>query len=227
MRQAPFAAAFMLLLATSAIAERESLSLSLAEQRLSEPPAQAVGAGGGAGDAADHDESDPSLSLETTSHRFGDAGTWWWGVGAMGTLSDDATDARLDVAVRTFLADNFELNLSLSGWAFFQDGTDAQAINPGFAFRWHFINNHERGYSVYAETGIGLLFANDEVPDTGTRFNFTPHAGVGATFALGDAGERLDLGVGWHHISNASTSGTDDNPARDSIAIWLGVIFPF
>ncbi|MCA9281708.1 MAG: acyloxyacyl hydrolase [Phycisphaerales bacterium] len=219
MRQAPFAAAFTLLLATPALAERESLSLSLAEQRLNDPPAQAGGEA--------NEQPDADLSLNTVSHRFGEAGTWWWGVGAMGTLSDDATDARLDVAVRTFLADNFELNLSLSGWAFFQDGTDAQAINPGFAFRWHFINNHERGYSVYAETGIGLLFANDEVPDTGTRFNFTPHAGVGATFALGDAGERLDLGVGWHHISNASTSGTDDNPARDSIAIWLGVIFPF
>ena len=219
MRQALSAAAFILLLATPALAERESLSFSLAEQRLNDPPAQAGGEA--------NEQPDADLTLNTVSHRFGEAGTWWWGVGAMGTLSSDATDARMDVTVRTFLAEDFEFNLSLSGWAFFQDGEDAQGVNPGLAFRWHFINDHERGYSVYAETGIGLLFANDEVPDTGTRFNFTPHVGVGTTFNINDSGARLDLGIGWHHISNASTSGTDDNPARDSVAVWIGVMFPF
>lgn len=214
MRQALPPAIVIAALASTALAGRESLSLSLAEQRLSEPPAQAEG------------ESEP-LTLDLPTHRFGARGSWYWSVGAMGTLSDDATDARADFSIRTFLADNFEFSLSLSGWAFFQDDNDAQGINPGLAFRWHFINNTDKGYSVYAQTGIGLLFANDEVPYDGTRFNFTPHVGIGATFALGDSPARLDLGVGWHHISNASTSGTDDNPARDSAAIWVGVIFPF
>lgn len=214
--------------AAPALAERESLSLSLAERRLAtqptqsgeplddnrpgEPPAQAGG-------------EDLSLSLDT--HRFGERGSWYWSVGVMGTLSEDATDARLDYTVRVFLADDFEFNLSLAGWGFFQDHDDALGLNPGLAFRWHFINNHDAGYSIYAQTGIGLLWATDEVPHDGTRFNFTPHVGVGATLALPDTAARLDLGLGWHHISNASTSGSDDNPARDSLAVWVGVIFPF
>lgn len=189
----------------------ESLSLSLSEQRL----------------AAGEGSSAPDAPAPVVSRRFGEAGSWWWGFGAMGTISDDATDARGDLTFRTFLADDFELSLSLSGWGFFQDGEDAAGLNPGFSLRWHFVNNHEDGYSVYAQTGIGLLWANDEVPEGGTRFNFTPHVGVGATIELFDGPARLDVGVGWHHISNASTSGTDDNPGRDSGAVWIGVMFPF
>lgn len=228
MRQALLPVVAASALATHALAARDSLSLSLAEQRLAqpaensdsgEPPAQPEG--------RVDTESDAPLTLDLPARRFGEAGTWWSGFGAMGTLSDDATDARADFTVRTFLADNFEFNLSLSGWGFFQDGQDAAGINPGLAFRWHFVNDHDRGYSVYAQTGIGLLWANDEVPDEGTRFNFTPHVGIGTTIALGDSPARLDLGIGWHHISNASTSGSDDNPARDSVAVWVGVMFPF
>jgi hypothetical protein len=33
--------------------------------------------------------------------------------------------------------------------------------------------------------------------------------------------------VGWHHISNASSAGSDDNPARDGVRVYLGVVFPF
>ena len=216
MRQALSAAAFILLLATPALAERESLSFSLAEQRLNDPPAQAGGEA--------NEQPDADLTFNTVSHRFGEAGTWWWGVGAMGTLSSDATDARMDVTVRTFLAEDFEFNLSLSGWAFFQDGEDAQGVNPGLAFRWHFINRDT--WTIFADGGISLLGATDNVPDLGTGFDFMPRIGGGFTYAITD-NARLMGGVRWHHISNASTSGTDDNPARDSIAIWLGVIFPF
>ncbi len=212
MRQALIGSAVVLLLGTAACAQsEESLSLSLSEQRL----------------AAGEESSSPDAPAPAVSRRFGQAGSWWWGFGAMGAISDDATDARGDLTFRTFLADDFELSLSMAGWGFFQDGEDAAGLNPGLALRWHFVNDHDRGYSVYAQAGIGLLWADDEVPEDGTRFNFTPHVGVGTTIELFDGPARLDVGVGWHHISNASTSGTDDNPARDSGAVWVGVMFPF
>lgn len=229
MRQALLPLFCIFLVSAWARAERTSLSFSLAEQRLAEHGVDASrdeerGGGGGVNEGADG--GGDGLTLDLPAQRFGEAGSWYWSVSGMGTISDDSTDARLAYTVHAFIADGFEFNLSLAGWGFFQDGQDAAGINPGLGFRWHFINDQEKGYSVYAQTGIGLLWATDEVPDGGTRFNFTPHAGVGATFGIGDGGTRLDLGLGWHHISNASTSGSDDNPARDSLAVWVGVMFP-
>ncbi|MFN9991847.1 MAG: acyloxyacyl hydrolase, partial [Phycisphaerales bacterium] len=91
--------------------------------------------------------------------------------------------------------------------------------------RWHFLNKERM--TVYADLGIGVLFTTDDVPSDGTSFNFTPRAGAGITHRLGDSANRFELGVRWAHISNARTSGDGDNPSRDSIMLYGGVIFPF
>ncbi len=156
---------------------------------------------------------------------FGDEGTRYWSIGAIAGFSGDGVDLGLHGRAHWFLADGFEFNLGLGGFYHAQDGDDAASINPDLGFRWHF---HRRDwYSVYADLGIGILWSTADVPEDGTRVNFTPHAGIGATFQLPDTRARLDVGVGWHHISNASTQGTDDNPDRDGIAVRVGVIVPF
>jgi hypothetical protein len=65
---------------------------------------------------------------------------------------------------------------------------------------------------------------DSDEPDGGTYFNFTPQAGVGASFAVAED-TRLLAGVRWHHISNARSS--DNNPGRDSLEIYAGVSFAF
>lgn len=152
---------------------------------------------------------------------------WWWSAAGVASLSfdGDATEFGARALAHTFVADGLEFHAGLAAWGHAQDGPDTGSLNPQIGFRWHF--HRDRRLTAYAETGIGLLFSFDEVPDGGTRINFTPRAAVGTTIALGDGPERLDLGVGWHHISNASTSGTDDNPSRDSLFLYAGVIVPF
>ncbi len=157
---------------------------------------------------------------------FGEPGYWHWSAGAGVGISDESVDVMGFWRAGTFLAQDFEFGMSLEGWAFFQDeGEDTGA--PGFSidFRWHFLN--EESYSVYGLAGVGVFYAFDDVPDDGTQFNFTPTFGLGSTVRLGDGPARLDAGLRWHHISNATTSGSDDNPARDGLMVYLGIVFPF
>ena len=125
-----------------------------------------------------------------------------------------------------FLVKDVEFAAELNGWYFHQEGTDAGGINPAFVFRWHFYDDGE--WTIYGDVGIGLLFATDNVPQGGTSFDFTPRVGGGFTRELDpDTRARLQVGVRWHHISNARINGSDNNPSRDAVMLYTGIQFPF
>lgn len=161
--------------------------------------------------------------------KFGQAGqtrlTIGTGVAFDVEQDDDSTDFNLNAAWSRFLVDDVEMRLELGGWYFEQDPDSAWGINPNFVLRWHVINRN--AWTFYADAGIGLLFASDDVPAGGTSVNFTPRAGVGFTHKLGEAGNRLELGVRWHHISNARATGDSNNPDRDGVMAYAGISFPF
>jgi hypothetical protein len=182
------------------------------------------------------DASDASASPPPPALSFGDEDERYLSVQAgVGTNGQDF-EGNLRFTYHTFLADDFEFNLGLGVWAHAQDdASDETSINVDIGFRYHFINNvrsREAGWlpdrwTMYADTGIGVMVATGEVPPGGTEYNFTPRVGLGVTAPLGDTAARLDLGVRWQHFSNASTAGSDDNPARDEAMIYAGIIFPF
>ncbi len=158
--------------------------------------------------------------------EYAKAETKWW---TLGTGIADDFDGSTDIPIRGaysyFLGDGIEFSLELDGWYFAQKGDDAVGASISTIFRWHFIRKDP--WTVYIDAGIGVMGASDEVPDGGTEFNFMPQAGAGVTRRLNDAGLRLQLGARWHHISNARTQGDDENPDRDSLMIYGGLIFPF
>lgn len=170
-----------------------------------------------------------SLRLDSGSAPFARAGSRFWGVQAgVGTAlekDDNSTDPNLALTYHYFLVDNLEVIGELNGWYFAQDGDDAAGVNPGFTFRWHFFNKDR--WTLFADAGIGLLFATDNVPDGGTSFDFMPHAGGGVNFRITDRGARAYLAARWHHVSNARINGDARNPDRDGVMIYGGVMFPF
>lgn len=166
--------------------------------------------------------------LESPAHvDFASAGSDWWTIGGGAAVGRNThIDGNVYGAWSHFVADDVEFAAELGAWYYDQEGDDAAGINPNVVFRWHFV--HEHDYTIYADIGIGVLVATDNVPYDGTSFDFTPRAGVGATFALNDAGdERLVVGLRWAHVSNARIHGDDNNPGIDTIMLYSGFQFPF
>lgn len=201
-----------------ALAE-DTRTLSLAPAGLSYAPEVLLpGAAGGAADAM------LNLDGAKVAPRFGQAKSKWWTVGA-GVAYDftNATDLNLFGSFSYFLDDDVEFVAELGGWYYTHD--KEAGLNGSMIFRWHFYNDEK--WTVFVDAGIGLLGTTDDVPARGTSFNFTPRVGVGFTRKLSDDGTRLLAGVRWAHISNARINGSDENPARDSADLFVGVIFPF
>ncbi|MBM43904.1 MAG: hypothetical protein CMJ36_02675 [Phycisphaerae bacterium] len=122
-----------------------------------------------------------------------------------------------------FIVDTFAFAPELKLFGFFQDdGGDAFGGGLDLLFAWHFVRHDT--WSIYADAGVGLLGTTDEVPPGGSEFNFTPQAGLGVTWDVGN-NNRWFVGVRWHHISNAGLYS--DNPGRDSIYVYTGLNMPF
>lgn len=169
---------------------------------------------------------DTTLEARPAQVRFGAEGTRWWTIGA-GVAKDlhDATDVNVHGAFNLFIAEDVEWAIEAGLWNLANDGDDVLGLNASMIFRWHFYNKET--WSIYIDGGIGMLFSNDDVPNDGTSMNFTPRAGAGFTHQITDAGTRLQAGVRWAHISNARITGDDNNPSRDSVMIYAGLMIPF
>lgn len=173
----------------------------------------------------------PPLDQRPARVEFGAEGSRWWTIlGGWGhSLSDDEVnkgdDFNLAGAMSWFIVKDVSVDAELGAWYHSQPGNDAASLNPSMVFRWHFVNTGD--WTVYADIGIGFLVASDEVPSTGTAFDFTPRAGVGFTRRVGESDARLVVGLRWAHFSNARVLGDDDNPSRDDIMAYGGLTFPF
>jgi hypothetical protein len=160
--------------------------------------------------------------------RFGAAGSEYLIIGTgLAHNFIDAWDFNLHGAYSQFLIDDVELSFEVHAWYFDQDGDDALGINPSIVFRWHLIHLPDRPWTIFTDVGIGLLLATDNVPAGGTWLDFTPRVGLGYTHQIADDGTRLQIGGRWHHISNARITGDRQNPARDGLMLYGGVMFPF
>ncbi|MGP1346676.1 MAG: acyloxyacyl hydrolase [Phycisphaerales bacterium] len=165
---------------------------------------------------------DPSANAAHPDARFGDKHQQWLSLSGGAAFGGDF-DAVGQLGYHYFLADSFEIALVLGGW--YHEEESAGSASLSAHFRYHFINRDD--WTLYAMAGAGVMVSSDEVPEDGTEFNFLPTVGAGATLRLGDTSARLDLGVRWHHISNANISSSGSNPDRDAIMVYAGVMFPF
>jgi hypothetical protein len=156
---------------------------------------------------------------------WGKEDTWRWGIN--GGWAKDVKDSNntlinLGVEFEYFVDDNLSLDLGLYYMDVDQVGENTNGINFTLQLRWHFIA--KESWSMFIEGGAGLLRTTNDVPSDGSSFNFTPQAGLGFTFDIGN-NNRWIIGTRWHHISNANTYSS--NPGRDSIMIWTGISFPY
>ena len=166
-------------------------------------------------------------SKKSGSAPFGTEGKEWITIGT-GISHDFSGNAGYDIHASwsTFIIDDVEFSLELATWYYQQKGENAFGLNPQFVFRYHYYKSQDAKWTLFAEGGIGLLFATHDVPVKGSSFAFTPRIGFGVTRQLTDD-LRLQVGVRWAHISNARINGDSRNPSRDSIMLYAGLMFEY
>jgi lipid A 3-O-deacylase len=166
-----------------------------------------------------------STPLSVSSSVWGNEGTWRWGLQAgyaWDLKNSENTIGDFGVEFEYFVANNLSLDMGFSGISVDQEGKNTRGFNATLQLRWHCIT--EDHWSFFLECGAGLLQTSNKVPSEGSSFNFTPQAGLGFTFDIGDQA-RWMIGAKWYHISNANTHSS--NPGLDSIMVWTGISFPF
>lgn len=209
--------------ANTALAAEEAFSLAAAISLAAQPP-----------------ESAPTPTSDTTSAArvdlsqdapkpFASAGSHWGsvGLGITPSFAGDSFGFNGTFSYSYFLIDGVEIAGELGTWYYAQDGDDAFGVNPCAVLRWHFWRADDLKTTVYADTGIGFMVSNDDIPFDGTSFNFTPRMGVGFTRQLTDSGWRLQGGLRWNHVSNARILSDSNNPSRDGPLLYVNFIFPF
>ena len=159
-----------------------------------------------------------------TPFEYGRRGTTEWTIEGTAAAEFGVTElAGLRTGVDWFVMDHFSLGLQLDvGGAWVGGAGYTGTLGVATMLRWHFL--HDDDWTVFAEVGCGTAWSGAPIPRAGTRFNFTPQAGLGATFKLKER-LRLHVGVGWFHLSNARTSST--NPGFDGVAVQVGIGFGF
>lgn len=145
------------------------------------------------------------------------------------TVGDRAGDVYLaHTGIGYFLWDDISINFE--GVGGYVDSSvsspDGDGSTLGFDVlaRWHY--RHSGPLSLYVEGGIGMIWFEESFPRSGTHQNFTPQVGLGATLRLSND-IHLMGGVRWHHISNATKTGSDRNPGFDGAMIYGGLMIPF
>ena len=86
-------------------------------------------------------------------------------------------------------------------------------------FRWSAFRVGET--AVFLESGSGVSYASNEVPNDGTRFNLIFQGGAGLARPLSS---RIDLvgGLRWLHVSNNGLDGRHHNPDIQAMGLFIG-----
>src|SRR5438552_15801812 len=89
-------------------------------------------------------------------------------------------------------------------------GENAIAAGVGVVGRWHFLTYQD--FTLFVDAGGGVVYADPEVPEFGTHFNFTGKGGLGLNWKIRDDLQLLG-GVRYFHLSNGNIHGRDQNPS--------------
>jgi len=196
----------------TALGEVVSLNLLQDEDAAGQPAAT----------TAAEDAGEP-VSARARKSRFGEADTWRLNVLAWYANNFDESEIQAGaVSFSYFMVDDVSIDFEFSLLNVDQEGPNAWGGNINLLLRWHVVS--QPTWSFYFDAGAGFLKTNDDVPDNGSSWNFTPQAGVGFTLDVG-YDWRAMAGVRWHHISNADLN--DSNPGRDSLQVYAGLSVPF
>jgi opacity protein-like surface antigen len=130
----------------------------------------------------------------------------------------------LNVGGGYYVWDGTSANIELQGYYADQPNSEDNALIGGIFIlgRTHLL--YFDRWSIFVDGGGGVSYADHEVPEFGTNFNFTAKVGLGATYEFADH-TFLIGGARYFHLSNGQIRGRDDNPSYDGVQFWGGVMW--
>ena len=129
-----------------------------------------------------------------------------------------------NLAAHYYFGDEVSIGAEFEGYYVDQVRDDAALAGESVVLRWHFLAAER--FSLFVDAAGGVSYAEAEVPEGGTHFNYTPKLGGGATFGLRDD-LHLIGGVRFFHLSNGNLHGRDQNPSQDGVQYFVGVLWTF
>jgi hypothetical protein len=181
------------------------------------------------------DDAPPPQDADAARIPWGERGCIAWTIQA--GYADDFNETSIvpaSIGISWFPIRMLSFDVQAEGLWFSQDVPagvqgDSDVLGGGAAFllRWHFLEFGDEGGlrgSIYGDVGVGFVVTGEDVPPDTSQFNFTPRAGVGASFAIDDY-SRVLMGVRWFHVSNAQTAS--NNPGIDALQVYAGLSFAF
>ena len=150
-----------------------------------------------------------------------------WDFELLGAGNVDVTNRRTKmigprVAVGYYIYDNLALRAEITGYSVSTEPGDTSAIQGSFGLRQHLLAIGN--CSLFVDVGGGIFEAGRRVPEHGTDFDFTFHAGPGLAVPLRD-GLDLELGTRYFHLSNAHLEGSGRNPSINGPEFFLGLMY--
>lgn len=132
----------------------------------------------------------------------------------------EVSDASARIRTMWHTDDHLALGAGIAAITFFTGGQDiyageAEAVGRCYAYRGE-------AAGVFAEATGGYLQSTDPVPPGGTEWNFTFSFAAGLEIPWSGA-RNLELGITYHHLSNALGRMNDRNPSQNEAQFWLGV----
>ena len=102
------------------------------------------------------------------------------------------------------------------------NGEDQKTFGGGgdLVLRWHFLR--QPLFTIYSEAAFGVVVTRTRFPVGGTRVNFTPQLGLGASFRVHERASVIG-GIRRLHISNGKGL-VPENPAFDGLGGYFGVV---
>jgi hypothetical protein len=154
-------------------------------------------------------------------------GTWNFSLSASYITPIRFSEDRLynfNLAGGYYFMNNNSINLELQGGYIDQPGDSDNAIMGavGLLGRWHFLVRDK--WSLFADGGGGVSYADHMAPIFGTNFNFIGKAGLGASYQIDDHSFLIG-GARYYHFSNGQIHGRDDNPTFDGVQFWAGAMW--
>lgn len=84
--------------------------------------------------------------------------------------------------------------------------------------RWYVLEHDE--YAYFWDAGFGAIWSEAAVPQNATRYEFTFAFGPGMEIPITE-NSVLQIGVQFHHMSNALGRDSSQNPSQNEFRLWL------